>query len=57
MSKWLIRLCVALVLVSCAACGGQPSHVPSGAPDPKEKMKQPPGPPPLPKPPADAPRR
>ena len=57
MSKWLIRLCVALVLVSCAACGGQPSHIPSGAPDPKAKMEKAPAAPALPKPPADAPRR
>ena len=57
MSKWLIRLCVALVLVSCAACGGTPSHIPSGAPDPKEKMKTAPAAPALPKPPADAPKR
>jgi len=57
MSKWLIRLCVALALVSCAACGGTPSHIPSGAPNPNEKIKKAPSAPAVPNPPADAPRR
>ncbi|HZY84713.1 MAG TPA: hypothetical protein VFE78_07770 [Gemmataceae bacterium] len=59
MKMWLLRLCVPLVLLGCPACGGPTSKIPTGAPDPKQKMERPPGPPPIPKggPPKDAPRR
>jgi hypothetical protein len=58
MIKWLMRLCVPFVLLGLTACGGQTSKIPSGAPDPKQKMEKPPAPPPIPKrPPKDAPPR
>ena len=57
MKKRLIRLGVALALVGCVACGGPKQPTGATAPDPKAKMQQPNAPPPLPKPPADAPRR
>jgi hypothetical protein len=57
MIKWLIRPCVALVLLGCVACGGQTSKIPTGKPNPTDKMEKPPAPPALPKPPPDAPRR
>jgi hypothetical protein len=45
MAKWLLRLCIPLVLLGIVACGSPPSKIPQGAPDPKAKMKQPPAPP------------
>ncbi len=58
MKMWLMRLCVPAILLSCAACGGQTSKIPTGAPNPSDKMVTPPAPPPLPKtPPKDAPPR
>jgi recombinational DNA repair protein (RecF pathway) len=57
MKKRLIRLGVALALVGCVACGGPKQPTGATKPDPNEKMQKSPGPPKLPKPPADAPRR
>ena len=58
MKMWLLRLCVPAVLLACAACGGQTSKIPTGAPNPSEKMEKVPSPPALPKgPPKDAPSR
>jgi len=58
MKVWLMRLCFPAVLMACTACGGQTSKVPTGAPNPSEKMQKPAPPPSLPKgPPKDAPAR
>ena len=58
MNKWLTRLCVALVLLGCAACGGQPTKAPAPQPGAGDKPDRPIAPPPLPPgPPKDAPSR